>query len=273
MTGKKIGILKAKMRRNVPMSSFYTLMINEINGMKKIRRNYMRELESLPEGSLVRKRVKGRVYYYHSVKGEKIYLSLKNREGLDLALKLRRKKFLEKVIPILEKDINVLTKAVKRYIPIEPIKISKELAEAYRLLPGREPEVPWFFPEKAANVTFRSKSEQIEALVYESRGIRVQHEREIVIKGVPYHPDFTFVLKDFGMFFHEHMGMMDKRGYYRRSVVERLMDFWDHGIRLGKNLILTFEDEEHPLCIATVNQVLDMFFANLNIAEEDVAGE
>ncbi len=255
------------------MSSFYTLMINEINGMKKIRRNYMRELESLPEGSLVRKRVKGRVYYYHSVKGEKIYLSLKNREGLDLALKLRRKKFLEKVIPILEKDINVLTRAVKRYIPIEPIKISKELAEAYRLLPGREPEVPWFFPEKAANVTFRSKSEQIEALVYESRGIRVQHEREIIIKGVPYHPDFTFVLKDFGMFFHEHMGMMDKRGYYRRSVVERLMDFWDHGIRLGKNLILTFEDEEHPLCIATVNQVLDMFFANLNIAEEDVAGE
>ena len=75
------------------------------------------------------------------------------------------------------------------------------------------------------------------------------------------------------MFFHEHMGMMDKRGYYRRSVVERLMDFWDHGIRLGRNLILTFEDEEHPLCIATVNQVLDMFFANLNITEEDLAGE
>lgn len=183
-------------------------------------------------------------------------------DDVRLAQRLRRKRFLEKMVKTLENNIKVLKLMSKRYKPIDPVEISSKLAEAYQIPPGSEEEVPWFYPDKAVNVEFKSKSEMSIMLAYESRGFAVQYERMINVKGVWLHPDFTIMeMSEHELIFHEHLGMIDKRGYYRRSVVERLMDLWDVGIRLGENLILTFEDDDHPLSLGAFERVIDLHFA------------
>ena len=244
------------------MSGFGRLIKLELSAQTKLRERYLQEIEKLPEGYLLKNKTGKSVYLQYMVNGKRRSLSARSDDDVRLAQRLRRKRFLEKMVKTLENNIKVLKLMSKRYKPIDPAEISSELAEAYQIPPGNEEEVPWFYPDKAVNVNFKSKSEMSIMLAYESRGFDVQYERMINVKGVWLHPDFTIMeMSEHELIFHEHLGMIDKRGYYRRSVVERLLDLWDVGIRLGENLILTFEDDDHPLSLGAFERVIDLHFA------------
>jgi hypothetical protein len=46
------------------------------------------------------------------------------------------------------------------------------------------------------------------------------------------------------------------------KIIEKLLDYWHEGIRLGENLIITFETKEKPLTAGQVQAALDTFFGN-----------
>ena len=47
-------------------------------------------------------------------------------------------------------------------------------------------------------------------------------------------------------YFHEHLGMLDKPGYFKDNM-HKLELYRQSGIYVGKNLILTHETEDRPL--------------------------
>jgi hypothetical protein len=63
--------------------------------------------------------------------------------------------------------------------------------------------------------------------------------------------------------YFEHFGRPDQPGYYEK-MVRKLIDYWYEGIRIGKNLIVTFETEKEPLTTAQVQMALDQFFGTIS---------
>jgi hypothetical protein len=60
---------------------------------------------------------------------------------------------------------------------------------AYRIPPGQEKEIDTFFvPRPSSDYVFRSKSEQIIALVLESNGLEIMYEKEEFINRKAYRP-------------------------------------------------------------------------------------
>ena len=110
----------------------------------------------------------------------------------------------------------------------------------------------------------RSKSEAIIANALYYHNIVYQYERPLYIDSRYYtvFPDFTVFNPDLGSeIYWEHFGMMDDPDYSRRTV-EKISDYAKNDIIIGKNFICTFEDEEHPLSSANVEQIIKGFLEN-----------
>jgi hypothetical protein len=145
----------------------------------------------MPVGTLetytVNKRVYIRIRYSDNTK--KRALSMKEKSDIALAQKLRRKRFLKSALKIIDNNIAVLEKAAKKYMEFDPKAISDSLSLAYRIPPGQEKEIDTFFvPRPSSDYVFRSKSEQIIALVLESNGLEIMYEKEEFINRKAYRP-------------------------------------------------------------------------------------
>ena len=247
------------------MAGINRILKNELNALVSLRAFFLDEYDKMPEGTLetytVNKRVYIRIQYSDNTK--KRALSMKEKSDIALAQKLRRKRFLKSALKIIDNNIAVLEKAAKKYIEFDPKAISDSLSLAYRIPPGQEKEIDTFFvPRPSSDYVFRSKSEQIIALVLESNGLEIMYEKEEFINRKAYRPDFTFRDPETGrLVYYEHFGLADHPGYYEK-IIEKLLDYWHEGIRLGENLIITFETKEKPLTAGQVQAALDTFFGN-----------
>jgi len=93
----------------------------------------------------------------------------------------------------------------------------------------------------ARGLACRSKSEAALLDFYDHMGIRYHYDEVIGINGRYLSPDIKGVRAD-GMFiYHEHAGLQDAG--YRNDLQWKLDVYSSAGIVLGKNLILTFDDE------------------------------
>ena len=219
------------------------------------------EIGRLPAGTLKSVSYKGRKYLRCRIDGAERQLSMKKQSDVELASGLRRRRYLKDLLKTVSSDIVVLKRALKSYRIIDPKSVSDRLSEAYHLPPGEEREVlPGFFPQRAEDMPVRSKSEGLIAVTLELEGLEAQYEREILLEGKVFRPDFTIRHpKTNELIYFEHFGIMDDPGYYR-NVVEKLMIYWRAGIRLGENLIVTFETRDHPLMPGTIRRELARFF-------------
>jgi hypothetical protein len=244
------------------MAGLKKIMINELKALNHLRNAFEKEEKNLPKGSLQITVVKGHKYLRAQNEFNRINLSMDNESHIRLAQKLRRKRYLQKMLKIIDNNIAVLEKATKKYIEFEPNKISDSLSLAYQIPPGKEKEAEDYFESRpSSDYIFRSKSEQIIALVLESNGFEIMYEKEEYINRKEYRPDFTFRDPETGqLIYYEHFGLSDNPGYYEKSIVEKLMDYWYEGIRLGENLIITFETKDDPLTAGRVQSALDSFF-------------
>lgn len=244
------------------MDGFKKLGELELIALQKMRRRLLAEVEKMPEGTLGTNNSNGKTYLRWWKKGKRPdHLSRKRPEDMKLAAALRRKMFLNEMIAIIEKNMDALEEFLPKYIELDPKGVSDCLAETYKLVPGEEAEVSrGFAPHSAAAVDYKSKSEQIIAFVLESNGFEFQYECEIVANGIVYKPDFTILAPGTNeTVYFEHFGIPDRIGYYE-DMVRKLIDYWHEGIRIGKNLIVTFETEKEPLTAAQVQLALDQFF-------------
>ena len=100
------------------MNILNSVLKEEFNRLKKLNRQYLEQISNLPKGSLIRKKIKGHIYYYLSIwqenKSALKYigkLSVKERENLLDKIDERRK--LERLRRQVKENIKKLEKIIK----------------------------------------------------------------------------------------------------------------------------------------------------------------
>ena len=247
----------------------------ELKREKKLEA-YMRIRKAeLPDGALS---VSGREYntYYYQVISEKghretIYLNPDIDDERKIILGLMEKRNIVHGHPLLEKNIktmNTLKDELKEYDP---------LATRYGYLLGSEHYLDdevcakdWkkegyirnpFKPEQLkfetkSGLLVRSKSEMIIADVLYEYEIPFKPEVPLKLKGRTIYPDFQLLHEQLRrLFWWEHYGRLDLSGY-NFSNYSKINECAECGIYVGVNMIITFEDNEHPLTRGTVIEQL-----------------
>lgn len=143
-----------------------------------------------------------------------------------------------------------------------------------QFLPKEQKMIEWmkgpfkkneFHPEKLVHKTsvgirVRSKSEQIIAMVLAKYQIPFRYECALEIGGKVYYPDFTILHPLTGeVFYWEHFGRMDDESYCE-DMLTKLQNYIANDIVPNINLIVTFENGEHPLCEAMVEMLVKYYF-------------
>lgn len=237
----------------------------EYDLLVRMKDSFEREIKDLPIGTLSTTVSKSRTYLKWKKGKKSKYLSMNRQEDVRIAQMLRRKRFLKENLTIIRNNIDAISNFLDSYRPIDPIGIMDNLSKAYQLPPGQEKEIPkGFVPQKAEECDFKSKSEQIIALVLEANSLEFMYEWGMVIKGKVYNPDFTIRIPGTSEFIiYEHFGMIDDPRYYRK-MMQKLIDYWHEGIRLGETLIVTFETKENPLTASDVQGALNAILGKRN---------
>lgn len=104
----------------------------------------------------------------------------------------------------------------------------------------------------------RSKSEQIIANALYSYGIPFHYEEEFIYQigniGKVY-PDFTILLPNGKTIIWEHLGLLSQESYCQRTA-EKLNIYQMNGYNLGKNLILTMDDNRQNISSTVIHQII-----------------
>jgi len=90
----------------------------ELDRLNQLKKNYKIQIVKLPKGSLIRKNIKGNIYYYLNYRQEKKkifkYLGkLANKELENLLDKIEERRKFEKLNKQVIKDIKILEKMIK----------------------------------------------------------------------------------------------------------------------------------------------------------------
>ncbi len=110
------------------------------------------------------------------------------------------------------------------------------------------------FTEK--NEQVRSKSEKIIADKLYSMNIPYKYEHELLLGNVLHFPDFTILKKRTReIFYWEHFGLCDQPEYIEK-MVNKINEYNQHHIVVGKNLICTFETKSHPLDSREIENII-----------------
>ena len=225
-------------------------------------------LKSAPPGTLNTDTSKDRVEYYNRLPGsaqKRIYLS---KDKLALAAALAQKDYDKKVLKYLNKKRAALERlcaeypkqgldsvyeglSVQRQKLVKPVALTdRQLEKAwmeaeYQGKRFSEQDTGCFYTDNQERV--RSKSEVIIANHLFHAGILYKYECPLKIGGRCLYPDFTILdIKRRRQVYLEHFGMMDDPGYAADFLWK--MNFYPrNGIIPGENLIVTFEDSQHPL--------------------------
>ncbi len=254
----------------------------------KIIDNY---LDKAPKGSLICKRVKEKVYYYHQIYEiiddsiDEKYPSQKyiKKKNIKLARALAQKSYYILLKPIVENQLRTM----RRFINSYNIKNEKELydtlsnerKELVEVLDSQIDDLinewnneayqsnDYFFENKVYDTNqgekVRSKSEMIIAnMLYEYKeDILYKYERPLSLNigGMvrPIYPDFTILNKHTGKITYlEHAGCMDNPEY-SDGFVNKINTYILNGIMPGDELVTTYETSEHPFDVKCVRSVIE----------------
>jgi len=90
----------------------------ELDRLNKLKKNYEKQIAKLPKGSLIKKNIKGNIYYYLNYRQEKKKIfkyigKLSGKELENLLDKIEERRKLEKLNKQVKKDIKKLEKMIK----------------------------------------------------------------------------------------------------------------------------------------------------------------
>lgn len=239
-----------------------------------------RRIKAAPEGTLRIADRGGIRQYYHrtdpkDTKGK--YIPQKQRE---IVIDLAQKDYDKKLVAELKKEIAVLQKAIENYHPeniekiyeqlhknrkelIQPIWVSnEEYVKAWNAVAyekkGFAKETPEYYTAKGEHV--RSKSEIIIADTLYRKGIPYRYEYPIRLNGMGMiYPDFYCLnVRTREEYIWEHFGMMDYENYVNKAMV-RIEKYILNGYCFGKNLIATFESQEHPISTKVIEKNIEQY--------------
>ena len=229
----------------------------------QMKAKYIKELKSSPKGKLIGYLHKGKHQYYHSQTVNNIY----TRRGIGkndyLKKQLARKRYIEKVLPIIENNIKALETALNNYQIITPEIIIDKMSAVYKSLPQSyftdksilPEELELWMNEPFDQSTFnlhekihttsrglkvRTKAELLIAEILYMYNIAFRYEQRLYIRNRRYAPDFTIKLPDGKIIYWEHAGKTHDTGYMYDHY-DKLRFYLYKGIVPGENLILTYD--------------------------------
>ncbi|MCQ2412710.1 MAG: hypothetical protein MJ057_07100 [Sphaerochaetaceae bacterium] len=118
-------------------------------------------------------------------------------------------------------------------------------------------DMPFYVTENGERV--RSKTEHMMADRFKAKGIIYVFEPEVKTKDRTRRPDFLVLNKRTRKeYYIEHLGMMDDPAYVSENM-DKLAEYENVGIILGKNLLLTFSNERHPMDSKKIDTLIENF--------------
>lgn len=95
-----------------------SVLNEELDRLNKLKKNYEKQIAKLPKGSLIRKNIKGNIYYYLNYRQEKKKIfkyigKLPGKKLENLLDKIEERRKLEKLNKQVKKDIKKLEKMIK----------------------------------------------------------------------------------------------------------------------------------------------------------------
>lgn len=251
----------------------------------RLSQKFKIELRKLPEGSLIKKTIRGKVRYYHylpsgipGVRGKETYIGKSNEK---LKRQLSRRRFIEDSLAQIEDIIKDEENSLTNPTVYDPTEVAASLPEAYKdvdyspILDSTEANHPLIWcnepyersslhPERLIYRTqngllVRSKSESIIAGLLELEDIPFRYEAQLVLDGQNYYPDFTILNpQDNQILYWEHFGMVDDEDY-AASMERKLNVYKRHGIKSWDNLITTYESESNPFNVQMIRRIIKAF--------------
>ena len=114
-----------------------------------------------------------------------------------------------------------------------------------------------FFTKNGVRV--RSKSELVIAERFEIMGIPFRYECAVSVEWQHWFPDFLVMNSRTGQeYYWEHFGLMSDASYCLNAL-RKIETFAKQGIIQGKNLIITMENDRHPLNTEYVDALINAY--------------
>lgn len=239
----------------------------------------------LPKGNLRIRNDRGNPRYYHIVElgdSQGKYISKKNHE---LAYQLAQKDYLQKLYQEAKEELQDINAFLKKHEQmalediydnlntyrkelVTPIVLSDELfvkqweSKTYETNPYHVEEKVY---QTKKDELVRSKSEVMLADMYYELGIPYRYEAGLQLKnGKRKYPDFTLLkVKTREIIYHEHLGLLDNEEYLHANL-NKLDEYRNNGIYLGKNLLITYEAEGSYLNIKEIKKMMREIFYGPN---------
>ena len=239
-------------------------------------------LEANPE--VVLSYAKDCFYYYmkyaNGAAGKRHYIRRTDTETLRRIISLR---YFKVKAGFLASNIHVLEKALKKALDYDDPAILAKLPNIYVSaieLMRRGMEGKAFQSEKpehreglivttSTGVKVRTKGELALFETLNDYDLNIFYEKKLVLidrelqpdgtvleKKVDVYPDFTIVLPDGSEIYWELCGMFDKP-FYRVKQFKKFNLYYDNGIYMPKNLIVTMEDKDKPLDIQVIRRIIE----------------
>ncbi|MBE5927184.1 MAG: hypothetical protein E7270_09510 [Lachnospiraceae bacterium] len=254
---------------------------NEIIILNEMISQAEKRLKKAPDGKLKIVNKKGKLLYYYRSKEDNIYRYLKKAEH-KLAQEIAQRDYDNKFVKLANERIKFLEKFCEKEEKTSLKSLYSNTCVHRRnlidapVLSDEEYIVRWqeeeynkkSFGEFSTEIytdrgeRVRSKSEKIIADKLNNLGIPYKYECAKILKGnIKIHPDFTILkMPERKEVYLEHLGMMDDSKYVE-SAMDRIKNYEENGIYLGKELYITYETSRRPLN----TKVLDDFLKNVFI--------
>lgn len=229
----------------------------------------------------------GRKYYSEvwtedGVKKTRYLGTANNKEVLEI----QEKRFIRKILPVLEKRIRTLEKNPEEMRPIDFEEINSLLPAVYRLpseqikaVIGPNAEEKWyaealkektkdekrygvFRPEELVHrakdgTMMRSKSEVVIANELINYGIPFIYELPVDVMGFIMHPDFMFYsFSRMKPMIWEHAGMIGDAGY-KKGFEDRMDDYMRAGLAPCTDIILTFDTTDGHVDAELIDKIIE----------------
>ena len=272
------------------MINLREILMDELNRLDILKNKSAEFLKKAPEGSLyITNNKKQCQYYWRKSKEDRhgVYIKKKNKK---LIWDLAQKEYTLKLLTKVEENKKYIEKILNKYNFDEGIQVYEKLNPLKQtivhpyILPEEDYVEYWYEYQKNEKETLsdkiakrymiedeldiitengekvRSKSEKILADKFKSMGIPYAYEQPVLLNGYGYVlPDFKILNKKTRKeYYWEHFGMMDDREYAEKTI-KKIENYEKNGIFPGKNLIMTFETQQHPLSMRVVSKNIEEF--------------
>ncbi|MDO5519837.1 MAG: hypothetical protein Q4G58_05025 [bacterium] len=267
------------------MDELQILLLRRIQELTTIIKAAKECMESSPEGSLLISGSHAKVQYYQRTKATDTHGTYIKKSEVQLIHQLAQKDYAKKIYGKAIKEREELTRCMTKYDPealfgvynnllasrkelVDPYILSqddyitawKERKQKEKARYGKNellllPEEEAIFTEQGERV--RSKSEKILADKLYMMHIPYIYECPLYAAGYGYlKPDFTVLnYRTRQEYIWEHLGMMDNKEYLEKAI-KKIETYGRNQIYSGRQLILTYETEHHPLNIRFVEGLI-----------------